>query len=141
MSELSNNKPCPHCGQRKQRAITIDALISKENKILLIKRNNEPFKGSWAIPGGYIDWDETAEEALKREVKEETGLDVTEITFFDVYSDPKRDPRQNITLVYQIETDGEPKAGDDAKELKWFDFHNLPELAFDHEKIIENYIK
>jgi len=141
MESLPNNQPCPHCGRYKNRRIAIDALIIQNNKILLIKRRVEPFKDFWALPGGGIDFDETAEEALQKEVIEETGLRMVSSKFIQIYTDPNRDPKQVITLSYYVEAEGEPKAGDDATEYKWFDIHELPELGFDHKKIIEDYQK
>jgi 8-oxo-dGTP diphosphatase len=141
MDALSNNQPCPHCGRYKNRRIAVDALIIKINKILLIKRRVEPFKDFWALPGGGIDFDQTAEEALRKEIIEETGLTMISAKFLDIYTEPKRDPKQVITLSYYVEADGEPKAGDDAEEYKWFDLDDLPDLGFDHKKIIEDYLK
>jgi 8-oxo-dGTP diphosphatase len=141
MYKLPNNKPCPHCGRYNNRRVAVDALIFQNNKILLIKRAVEPFKGFWALPGGGIDFDETAEEALQKEVIEETGLKLLSAKFLHIYTDPKRDPKQVITLSYYVEAEGQPKAGDDAKEYRWFDLQKLPELAFDHKKIIEDYLK
>ena len=123
----------------KGRRITIDAIIVKGNAILLIKRAHEPYKDMWALPGGYIEWDETAEEAVIREVREETGLTVTNMYMLTVYSKPERDPDQKITIAYAVEATGEATAGDDASECQWFELDNLPELAFDHKKIIEAY--
>lgn len=126
----------------KIRAITIDAIIIRANKILLIKRGNEPFKDYWALPGGYIEWDEEAEETVRKEVKEEVGLDVTKMTLLNAYTKPERDPEQKITLAYIVETKDTPHAGDDAKAYQWFALDNLPvQLAFDHDKIIKDYLK
>lgn len=141
MDNLPNNKPCPHCGRYNNRAITIDALIIKNDSILLIKRALEPFKGYWALPGGHLEWDQTAEDAVRKEVKEETGLEVVSMQFLRVYTNPGRDPRQKITLAYQVTAIGDPVAGDDAKEYKWFELKNLPDLGFDHRQIIEDYLK
>jgi len=97
--------------------VTIDALIIKDNKILLIKRGADPFKGFWGTPGGYVEWDETVEDAVKREVKEELGLDTTSLKFVGLYSAPERHPKQCINVAYTVTVEGEPKSGDDAK--KW----------------------
>lgn len=140
MSELANYQPCPHCGRYKNRRVAVDAVIVQESKILLIKRGVEPFKGMWALPGGGVEFDETAEEALRKEVLEEAGLTVKSMVFLQVYTDPKRDPKQAISLAYVVHAEGEPKAGDDARAYKWFGLHDLPELAFDHGKIIEDYL-
>ena len=126
----------------KNRALAVDAIISHNDAVLLIKRKNDPFQDFWALPGGYVDFNEEVPDAVKREVFEETGLKTTSLKFFGVYSDPKRDPRQNISLVYMVRTEGTAKAGDDAKECTWFAVNNLPgKLAFDHAQIIGNYIK
>ena len=141
MDNLPNNQPCPHCGRYNNRAATIDAIIIRENKILLIKRGLEPFKNYWGLPGGYVDWNETLEDAVKREVKEEVGADVISLKQMGIYSNPKRHPQQTIDISYEVEIEGEIKAGDDAKKFKWFNLNELPELAFDHKKIIEDYRK
>jgi ADP-ribose pyrophosphatase YjhB (NUDIX family) len=124
----------------KQRAVTVDALIIRDNKVLLIKRGHDPYEGYWALPGGYVDWDETVEEAIAREVKEEVGLDVTETKFFGVYSTPLRHPRQVIAISFLLKTSGDPVAGDDANEAKFFDFADIPDkLAFDHSKMLQDF--
>jgi len=141
MNDIPNNQPCPHCGRYNNRAVTVDAVIIEGNKVLLIKRGVEPFKGYWALPGGHTDWDETVEDSVKREVKEEIGVEVASLKQIGLYSDPKRHPKQSINISYEVEIKGEPKAGDDAKECTWFELNDLPELAFDHKKIIEDYLK
>lgn len=141
MEELPNDKPCPHCGRYANRGVSIDALIIKDNKILLIKRGSEPFKGYWGVPGGYVDWDESAEEAVKREVAEELDLTVETTQFVGIYTDPNRHPKQTIDIAYAVTVSGEPKIGDDATAYQWADLDNLPELAFDHKKIVEDYLK
>jgi 8-oxo-dGTP diphosphatase len=139
---LPNTTRCPHCGRYNNRAVTMDAVIvNDKNQILLVKRGNEPFKGLWSNAGGYLDHDETTEEATTREVKEETGLDVESIKFLNVYTNPNRHPNQAISVAYVVKVTGEPKAADDAVEVKWFDLTNLPKpLAFDHEIIIGDYL-
>jgi len=122
---------------------TVDIIIElvdiKERPIVLIKRKNPPY--GWAIPGGFVDYGESLEEAAIREAKEETSLDVKLIKQMHTYSDPKRDPRQhNITTVYIARAKGTPKARDDAKEIGIFTKDSLPNnLAFDHKKILEDY--
>lgn len=137
MEEILNNQPCPHCGRYKNRRIAIDAVIVKNGDILLIKRAVEPFKDMWALPGGGIEFDETAEDAVKKEVEEEVGLQIKSTKFLQIYTDPKRDPKQIITLSYLVEVDGEPKAGSDVSSYKFFPLNELPEvMAFDHKQII-----
>jgi len=122
--------------------VAVDGVLIKNKKILLIKRGNEPFKNKWALPGGFVEYGERVEEAIVREFKEETGINVRIKKFFGVFSDPDRDPRGHvISIVFLLESDDEPRAGDDAIDAKFFDLDNLPELAFDHKKIIEEVMK
>lgn len=117
---------------------TVDVVVRIDGKIVLIERVNEP-KG-WALPGGFIDYGETVEHAAVREVKEETGLDVTLDGLLGVYSDPARDPRQhNMSVVYVGTAQGEPKGGDDAARAEVFSLVELPPLVFDHAQIIADY--
>ncbi|KAA0004284.1 MAG: NUDIX hydrolase [Thermoplasmata archaeon] len=126
----------------KRPSITVDGVIIKNGKILLIKRRNEPFKGRWALPGGFVEYGETVEKAVLREVKEETGMDAKIKKLVGVYSDPARDPRgHTISIVFLLEGEGDAIAGDDAIEAKFFDLNELPPLAFDHEKIIKDAIQ
>lgn len=94
--------------------------------------------GEWAVPGGRIDDDETAEQCARREMKEETGLDIEIIRLTGIYSDPGRDPRGIIAAAFRVRRiGGEIRAGDDAAEAAWFSLNDLPRLAADHLKIIE----
>jgi 8-oxo-dGTP diphosphatase len=109
--------------------------------IILIKRKNPPF--GWALPGGFIDYGESCEEAARREAMEETSLKVEIIRQFHTYSDPGRDPRSHtISTVYIAKAEGVPQARDDAQEVGIFSREDLPQpLAFDHEKILADYFK
>ena len=134
---LAKNEPCPHCGRYDSRTVTIDAVIIKDQKVLLIKRGKEPDKGLWGVPGGYVDWDETLEGTVKREVKEETNLDVKKLKLIGISSSPKRHPKQVINIVYLATADGDAIHGDDAQDLKWFDLDKLPpKMALDHKQNI-----
>ena len=115
-------------------------MIIRDKKILLIKRKNPPFKGKWALPGGFVDYNEKTEDAVVREIFEETGLKTTIKNLVGVYSDPKRDPRgHTISVVYILEiVNGKIKSGDDAADAKFFDLKQLPELSFDHDVIIKD---
>jgi len=120
--------------------LVTDIVIEIGNQILLIERRNEPY--GWALPGGYVEYGETTEDAAMREAKEETGLTVSNLELLGVYSNPERDPRShNVSVVFVAKSiEGEPKAGDDAKNLRLFDWDELPPLAFDHAKILEDYL-
>ncbi len=121
---------------------TVDIIIElKKQGIALIERKNPPF--GWAIPGGFVDYGETLEEAAKREALEETSLNVKLKCQLHSYSDPKRDNRfHTVSTVFVAEADGTPTAGDDAKGIGVFTEDNLPEpLAFDHKMILEYYFR
>ncbi len=138
--------PCPKCGRYINRPAVVDGIIVNDREeVLLIKRGHNPYKGSFAIPGGFIDWNETAKEAVKREVKEETNLIVNIKEFLNYYDSIKRDEkRRTISLVFVCEITGDSRdaeAGDDASDYKWFKLDSLPELAFDHQKILNDFIK
>lgn len=123
---------------------TVDAIIQKSSFLLLIKRQNDPYKDTFALPGGFVGEGETVEEALVREVFEETSLEIHPIEILGVYSTPTRDPRGHMmTVVFiTITYGGELSAGDDAKELHWIPLDNINniDLAFDHKLIIKDYI-
>ncbi len=133
----------------KPIALTVDAIILSKTgngiKILLIKRKNQPFKDKWAIPGGFADYDEELETAAKRELEEETGVKTPCLNQLYTFGKINRDPRgRTVSVVYYAfvdETGTKIKAGDDAKEAQWFDVGDLPELAFDHEEIIDFALK
>ena len=122
--------------------ITSDGIIINDDQILLIRRKNEPFKNKWALPGGFVEYGESTEDAVIREILEETGLKTKVSDLVGVYSDPARDPRgHTITIAYILEVlDGIARAGDDASDVKFFKLDRLPELSFDHEVIINEAI-
>lgn len=138
---LKSSEPCPVCGRYLNRAMSVDSLVVKEGKILLILRGVDPYKGYWAIPGGHLDFDETLEEAALRELREETNLIGSKTKLLGLYSNPNRHPRQTPAASYIIlDVKGEEKPGDDAKECRYFPLDKLPEnLAFDHREIINDY--
>ncbi|MDD5595714.1 MAG: NUDIX hydrolase [Candidatus Omnitrophica bacterium] len=119
----------------------MDALIELEEGIVLVERSNPPF--GLALPGGFVDYGESLEDAVIREAKEETNLDLIEIKQFHTYSDPKRDPRfHTIGTVFLAKAKGKPKAGDDAAALKIMPLSEISKMqfAFDHKKILEDYL-
>lgn len=117
---------------------TVDIIIETESGIVLIERKNPPH--GWALPGGFVDYGESFEQAARREAAEETGLAVTLLLQFHTYSDPDRDPRQHTaSTVYIASATGQPTAGDDAGRAAIFHRDNLPPLAFDHTHILRDY--
>jgi 8-oxo-dGTP diphosphatase len=128
-------------------AVTSDVAVLRVEEvpeILLVQRKDPPFEGMWALPGGFMNMDETLEEAARRELEEETGIKAGELIRFDTYDKPGRDPRgRTITQVFVLiwkEGMGVPVAGSDAVSLDWFDLTGLPDLAFDHKDIIRDVI-
>jgi len=120
---------------------TVDIVIETEKGIVLIERCNPPY--GWALPGGFVDYGESLENAARREAKEETSLDVFLSEQFHTYSDPHRDPRHHtVTTVFIARGTGIPKARDDAKTLGIFTEKDLPEnMAFDHGAILRDYYR
>jgi len=118
---------------------TADIIIEIDDGIVLIERKNPPY--GWAIPGGFVEYGESLEDAARREAEEETSLRVKLIEQFHTYSSPDRDPRHHtISTVFIAKANGKLKAGDDAKRGAIFSEGNVPEnLAFDHKKIIRDY--
>jgi len=133
MVEKALNFPSPY--------LTVDGIIFYKKKVVLVRRKNSPFKNCFALPGGFVDYGETVENAVIREIKEETGLETKIKNIFGIYSDPGRDPRgHTVTIVYCLNVvGGELKSGSDAKNVKLFSLNTLPELAFDHKKILEDF--
>ncbi len=127
----------------KSPSITADGILIKNQQILLVKRKNQPFKGKWALPGGFVEYEEKTEDTVIREVLEETGLKTKINQLAGVYSDPDRDPRgHTITVAYILDIiGGELVAGDDASDVKFFNVKELPDLSFDHSKIINEVLQ
>ncbi|MGH8135004.1 MAG: NUDIX domain-containing protein [Steroidobacteraceae bacterium] len=124
--------------------LAVDVIIELTDRpgrpIVLVRRRHRP--AGHAIPGGFVDIGETVEEAARREAREETGLDVTLGALLGVYSDPKRDPRgHTVSLVYLATATGEPVAGDDAAGILVVNPREVPELAFDHRLILDDYLR
>lgn len=124
-------------------AVTVDlVLVTREERprVLLIRRKKEPFAGKWALPGGFVDMDETLEESARRELLEETGVRVARLEQLHTFGDPGRDPRgRTITVAYlAVVAPGsvDARAADDAAEAGWFSLRRPPPLAFDHADIL-----
>ena len=127
-------------------AVTTDCVVftqEEEPKVLLIQRGNEPYKGCWAFPGGFMNMEETAEECAVRELKEETGLTVNQIQQIGAYSKVNRDPRgRTVSIAYLAIVDAPTAVSgmDDAAKAAWFPLSSLPDLAFDHQDIMADAI-
>lgn len=123
----------------KSPLVATDCIIRYEGGIILIERKYPPL--GWAIPGGMVEIGETVEQAVRREMKEETNLEMEDLRLFGVYSDPSRDPRFHVvSIVYTADGIGELKEGDDAKVARVFKLDELPEqIVFDHLTIIRDY--
>lgn len=125
-------------------SLTADSVIfCKQNdilRILLVKRKYDPYKGSWALPGGFLKDEEPLEEGAKRELEEETGLKVENLHQIRAYGRPDRDPRgRTVSVAFwtELESEEEVKGSDDAAEAQWHDIQKLPKLAFDHHQIVK----
>ena len=125
-------------------SVTVDVvLVSNEPRprVLLIRRKSEPFAGKWALPGGFVDEGEPLFDAARRELKEETGLDCSDLRQLHTFGDPGRDPRGwTISVAFVGRADlnqRQPKAADDADDAAWFFIDDLPQLAFDHAAILQ----
>lgn len=124
----------------RQPKLAVDCIVLVGDKVLLIRRKNEP-KG-WALPGGFVNYGETVEAAVRREIKEETGLELVDLNQFRVYSDPKRDPRGHcVSVVFVAQGKGTPKAGDDAGNFRLEKLTGVAKLklVFDHQKVLADY--
>lgn len=123
-------------------AVTTDCVIfgfdGSDLKVLLIERGIEPFKGKWALPGGFLKMDETAQEGALRELEEETGMNNAYIRQFHTFTEPGRDPRERVITIahYALVRLQEVKGGDDAAQARWFTMDEIPPLAFDHDRIL-----
>ncbi len=126
-------------------AVTADCIVlspradGKGLRTLLVRRKNEPFKGHWAIPGGFMNIDEDAAAAARRELREETGLQVLQIMQLGAYTAVARDPRErviSIAYIAYVEQPAPVSGGDDAAQAQWFNVDELPDLAFDHNRMM-----
>jgi 8-oxo-dGTP diphosphatase len=123
--------------------VVIFSILDEALKVLLVKRRNWPFQGMWAIPGGFVEMDESLEDAAYRELAEETGVTRADVYLEQLYTfgKPGRDPRTRVITVAYFALVGadklDPKAGDDAEDVAWFSVYDLPELAFDHARILD----
>lgn len=142
---MREKRACPICGHETEEyrnpKVAVDVIVNIGGKILLVRRRNPPY--GWALPGGYIEYGESAEDTAVREIREETGIGLVHLAQFHTYSDPERDPRSHgITVVFTASSADTPVAGDDAAEIGLFDERTLPSpLAFDHGRILADYLR
>lgn len=144
---VNRGEKCPTCRRYVARDVVCSGIIVNDNRVLLIKRGIGPEIGKWALPGGYLSWNETGEEAVAREVKEETGLDTKVTSFLRVYTEPNRIPSediQNVGLFYILKPLSFvlAKQSGEIQDIKWCSLSKIPtNLAFDHNKVLEEYLK
>lgn len=146
VTPFPENKSMPYTYEYPRPSVTVDCIIfgwdsSSQLKVLLIQRANEPFKNHWALPGGFVDMEEDLEAAALRELKEETGVKNVFIEQLYTFGAPKRDPRGRVISIAYFALINlftqEVKASTDAKKVQWFALDQLPELAFDHNQILD----
>lgn len=135
---------CPCCKRFNARLVSCGAVVMEKGKVLLVKRGIEPDKGYWVMPGGYLEWDETVEEAALRELREETGFEGKVVGLLGVRSDlGAGNDRQNVDLFFEVErTGGREKLSRETVELGWFDESSLPsKIAFGQRELIIKWLK
>ena len=133
-----------YCYDYPRPSVTTDiclfTVVEDDLRILLIRRGLEPFKGAWALPGGFLQETETLDQCAARELREETGVDGAHLEAFATFSDPKRDPRYRVVTAAYFAlvpaADHALQSGSDADDAKWYSMAKLPKLAFDHNEII-----
>jgi 8-oxo-dGTP diphosphatase len=128
------------CYEYPRPAVAVDVVVqSRDGHVLLVRRRNEPYKGRWALPGGFVEIDERLADAAVRELAEEAGLTGLELRPVGVFDEPGRDPRGRTISVAFSGRVGErswPRAGSDAADARWIPLDDLPPTAFDHDRII-----
>lgn len=141
--EAGSSRRREYCYEHPRPAVTVDIVLfcrqAERVEVLLIKRGRDPFKGRWAFPGGFVDEDESLEDAAARELREETGLENVRLRQVGAFGDPGRDPRGHtvsVAFAALLETRDEAKADDDAEYAAWHAVARPPRLAFDHKKIL-----
>lgn len=147
MAEANKSRGKKFCYQYPRPAVTVDIVLfhrSPRLEVLLIKRRKKPFKDRWAFPGGFVDENESLENAAARELQEETGLKGIKLEQIGAFGDPGRDPRgHTVSVVFAavLEKRQEARAADDALDARWRSARRPPKLAFDHQKILKFAIK
>jgi ADP-ribose pyrophosphatase YjhB (NUDIX family) len=117
--------------------LTVDAVVVRQGRVLLVRRGRPPFEGSWALPGGFVEPGESVEQAVVREVREETGLEARVERMVGLFSRPGRDPRgPTVSVAFRVSAVGQPRGGDDARQAAFLRLGEVRGLAFDHEEIL-----
>ena len=135
----------PHVYKHPRAALTVDCVVFGRERerihVLLVQRRAPPHAGQWALPGGFLELDETLEQAARRELREETGIVLDRLEQLRAFDAIGRDPRERVISVAHVATidivEHPLRAGDDASDAQWFDLEQLPELAFDHGEIVQ----
>lgn len=136
------NQELKYCYKYPHLSVTTDCVIfsfdGTKLRVLLVQRGIEPYKGRWAMPGGFMQMNESADEGALRELHEETGLKAAYIKQFHTFSEPNRDPRERVITIayYALVKMQEVKGADDAADARWFALDEVPSLAFDHDRIL-----
>ena len=125
---------------RSRPALTVDAVWIRGGRVLLVQRRWPPYRGRWALPGGFVEAGESVQAAVARELREETGLSARAVALVGVYSEPGRDPRRStVSVAFEMRgRGGRPMAGDDAAEAQWVPLETAHRLAFDHDEILRD---
>lgn len=127
------------CYRYPRPALSVDCVIFRGAEVLLIERGGDPFKGSWALPGGFLDVDEAPADGAERELQEETGLRGIALQQIGAFGEPGRDPREHVVSIAffgEADAGAVPVAADDAAAARWWPLDELPDLAFDHADIL-----
>lgn len=140
---IGKEEICETCARYNARNLTCNVVAVQNDTVLLIHRDHEPEKGKWGLPGGYLDWDETVTEAAARELTEETGLTAHDLQLIGIRSDlSAADGRQNVDLYFytnKVTGELQPQVGEIA-DIGWFALNALPELAFDHARLLRSFL-
>ncbi len=140
---LERGTRSPRGKEYRNPVLTVDGILVVNGKLLLVRRGREPNKGKLALPGGIVEYGETTEEAVVRELREETGISTKPVRLLGVYSDPARDPRGHFITAAYVMTyeDGQLRAGDDAADALFLPIRDTPRLAFDHSRIVGDFLR
>lgn len=135
---MSDQFYCRVCGKYGWRSTTVDGVVVRGDKVLLLKRAIEPDRGKWCLPGGFVMLDETCEQAVVREVKEEIGLDTKIVKLIGVFSDPNRDIRHCLAVAYFLKVQGgKAEMNRESNKMQWFVLDKLPKMGFDHRRMVD----